>query len=121
MARRPFTLIQLRLARTCTAHDLIRSGSGIVAASAAYWSKHHELWNELTAALIEEHLVNVSPVVQDQFMEAMNAWLREQTTATPRQFADFVAASAVVLTRPGAVKALLATYEPRAMPGDSSK
>lgn len=77
------------------------------------------MWDVLTAVLVEEHLVNVSPVVQERFVEAMNAWLGEQATATPSQFADFFAASAVALTRPGAVKALLATYELRAMPGTS--
>ncbi|MFL6119351.1 hypothetical protein [Actinophytocola sp.] len=91
----------------------------IAAASTAYWSKHHELWEALTAALVEEHLVNVSPVVQEDFTDAMSAWLDAQTPATPRQFADFFAASAVALTRPDAVKALLATYEPRAMPATS--
>jgi hypothetical protein len=98
-----------------------RDPDGIAAASAAYWRKHHELWETLTAALVEEHLVNVSPVVQEDFTEAMSAWLGAQTTSTPRQFADFFAASAVALSRPGAVKALLATYEPRAMPGGSGK
>lgn len=64
---------------------------------------------DLKAALCKEYLVGVSPVVADAFTRAIG-W---QPGWTARQFADFFAASAVAVTRPGAVVALLAGRESR--------
>jgi hypothetical protein len=87
---------------------------GIGAASAVNQRKTYELWNSIGTALTKKYLTNTSPVVQDQFEQAMSTWRREQAAPNVRQFADFFAASAVTLTRLSAVRTLLATHEPRA-------
>lgn len=94
--------------------------AGIGTASVAHESGYYERWNSLVAALIEQHLPNISSVIQEKFDGAMSAWHREQTAQSARRFADFFAASAVALTRPRAVMALAATQEPRAIAGTTS-
>jgi len=92
----------------------------IHAMSAAHGSSYYELWNSLIAALTEQYLPHISPVVREDFDSAMSAWHREQAKQSAGRFADFFAASAVALTRPRAVMALAATQEPRAMTGAMS-
>ncbi|MGH3758778.1 hypothetical protein [Actinophytocola sp.] len=92
----------------------------IDAASAVHGINYYELWNSLVAALTERNLPNISPVVREDFDNAMSAWHREQTEQSARRFADFFAASAVALTRPHAVMALAATQQPRPITGSMS-
>jgi hypothetical protein len=103
------TLEQLRLAQ------LLRRGDDSRGTGATRTREHYESWGSLDAALNEQLLGNVSPVIQEQFVDAMTAWRHEQEAPTLSQYADFYASSAVALTRPDEVKALLATYEPRSL------
>ncbi len=79
--------------------------------TAARWHRAGELHGEVTAALREDYLTGVSPVVAERFDRAIT-WRSRQTA---RRFADFFAASAVAFTHPDAVTAVLAGRQPRAV------
>lgn len=101
---------ELRMMQLRAASD----ADGIGAASARHEQECGAVWSVVRAALAERYLAGVSPVVMDDFEQAVGAWRRTQNGPTVREHADFFAASAVAVTRPDAVISLLAAQRPRA-------
>jgi hypothetical protein len=91
--------------------------SGVVAANTVHSEKVYELRAKVEQALCEEYLKGISPVVANEFVQAMVC----PDDMPVRFYADFFAASAVALTDPGAVIALVARQQPRVVALPSRK
>jgi hypothetical protein len=97
-----------------------RDPDGIGAASAQHERNRYELWDSVNTALAKQYLADISPLLLDEFEQAMSAWHREQAAPTVRAVADFFAASAIALTHPSAITDLPTAQEPRAVTGTTS-
>lgn len=76
--------------------------TGLGALAGEIESRRHSLWDAVDAALVEQYLVDLSPVVAEQFLDALQAWRRRggADADSVTEYANRVASLATLLARP---------------------
>jgi hypothetical protein len=80
---------------------------GLGPASEEYVHAIYDLWRDLEQVLTDQHLAQVSPVVADDFRNALSDWRRD-TEASVHSFARRFAVMAFLLTRGAEVRRAVA-------------
>jgi hypothetical protein len=72
-----------------------------------------QLWDTVNELLEEHYLPGVSPVIRRDFSDALRLWRTDSGTDSLTDFAEFYAASAIVMTNAREVVRLVSEKEPR--------
>jgi hypothetical protein len=72
-----------------------------------------QLWNTVNELLEEHYLPGLSPVIRRDFSDALRLWRTDSGTDSVTDFAEFYAASAIVMTKAREVVRLVSEKEPR--------